>query len=144
MLLVSFIMKAETPQRVSLRRFCCFIIRLFGWQTILARRDVYVRDAELCAVVMNIMDNALEAAAAPGVARQYIKLDLHIRNSFLAFICETGATPDWVRKKTAPERGLGLKVIRQIVERHGNLSQTEYGDGCYRVTVARPFHQPLK
>lgn len=101
-------------------------------------------DAELCALVMNIMDNALEAAVAPGVARRYIKLDLHIRNSFFVFICENGATPDWIHKKTAPERGLGLKVIRQIVERHGNLSRTEHGDGYYRVTVALPLHQPLK
>lgn len=100
MLLASFIMKAETPQRAPLRRFCCFIIMPFGRQTILVWCDVYVRDAELCALVMNIMDNALEAAAAPGVARRYIKLDLHIRNSFFVFICENGAAPDWARKKT--------------------------------------------
>lgn len=101
-------------------------------------------DAELCSLVMNILDNALEAAAAPGVKRRYIRLDLHIRNNFFVFICENGATPDWVNKKTAPERGLGLKVIGQIVERHGNLSQVEYGDDCYKVTVALPIHQPLK
>lgn len=101
-------------------------------------------DTELCSLVMNILDNALEAAAAPGVERRYIRLDLHIRDSFFVFTCENGATPEWINKKTAPERGLGLKVIRQIVERYGNLIQTEYGNDFYKVTVALPLRQPLK
>lgn len=39
------------------------------------------------------------------------------------------------QSQTAPERGLGLKIIRQIVERYGNLLDTEHGDDYYRVTV---------
>lgn len=100
-------------------------------------------DAELCSLMMNLLDNAMEAAAAPGVERRYIKLDMHIRNSYFVFTCENGTTPEWINKETAPERGLGLKVIRQIVERYGNLSNTEYGDDYYRVTVLLPLYQPL-
>ncbi len=37
-------------------------------------------DAELCSLMMNLLDNALEAASAPGVKRRYIKLDMHIQN----------------------------------------------------------------
>lgn len=101
-------------------------------------------DAELCSLIMNLLDNAVEAASAPGVKRRYIKLDMHIRNHFFVFVCENGATLDWINKKTAPERGLGLKVIRQIVERYGNLSNTEYGDDYYKVKVLIPLRQPLK
>ena len=101
-------------------------------------------DAELCSLIMNLLDNAVEAASAPGVKRRYIKLDMHIRNHFFVFVCENGATPDWINKETAPERGLGLKVIRQIVERYGNLSNTEYGDDYYKVKVLIPLRQPLK
>ena len=101
-------------------------------------------DAELCSLVMNLLDNAVEAAAAPGVARRYIKLDMHVRNGFFVFICENGATLDWINKDTAPKRGLGLKVIRQIVERYGNLLKTEYGEGFYKATVMLPLRQPLK
>ncbi len=101
-------------------------------------------DAELCSLIMNLLDNALEAASAAGVKRRYIKLDMHIRNHFFVFVCENGATLDWINKETAPERGLGLKVIRQIVERYGNLSNTEYGDDYYKVKVLIPLRQPLK
>lgn len=101
-------------------------------------------DAELCSLMMNLLDNAIEAASAPGVKRRYIKLDMHIRNSFFVFTCENGATLDWINKETAPERGLGLKIIRQIVARYGNLFDTEYGDDYYRVTVPLSLRQPLK
>ena len=101
-------------------------------------------DSELCSLMLNLLDNALEAASAPGVKRRYIKLDMHIQNNYFVFTCENGATLDWIKKETAPERGLGLKVVRQIAERYGNLFDTEYGDGYYRVTVPLSLHQPRK
>ena len=101
-------------------------------------------DAELCSLMMNLLDNAVEAASAPGVKRRYIKLDMHVQNNYFVFTCENGATLDWIKKETAPERGLGLKVVRQIAERYGNLFDTEYGDGYYRVTVPLSLRQPRK
>lgn len=101
-------------------------------------------DAELCSLVMNLLDNALEAAAAPGVKQRYIKLDMNVRKGYFVFTCENGATPGWISKEAAPERGLGLKVVQQIVERYGNLSDTEYGEDYYRVTVLLPLDQVRK
>ena len=101
-------------------------------------------NAELCSLMLNLLDNAVEAASAPGVKRRYIKLDMHIQNHYFVFTCENGTTLDWINKGTAPERGLGLKVVRQIVERYGNLFDTEYGDGYYRVTVPLSLRQPRK
>lgn len=101
-------------------------------------------DVELCSLMLNLLDNALEAASAPGVKRRYIKLDMHIQNNYFVFTCENGATLDWINKETAPERGLGLKIIQQIVARYGNLFDTEYGDDYYRVTVPLSLRQPRK
>ncbi len=101
-------------------------------------------DAELCSLVVNLMDNALEAAGAPGLEHPYIKLDLHIKNDFFAFTCENSITPEWLDRETAPGHGLGLEIVRQIVTRHGNLTKTEYGRDFYRVAVVLPLRQPLK
>lgn len=101
-------------------------------------------DAELCSLIMNLLDNAVEAASAPGVKRRYINLDMHVQNNYFVFTCENGATLDWINKETAPERGLGLKIIQQIVARYGNLFDTEYGDDYYRVTVPLSLRQPRK
>lgn len=41
-------------------------------------------DAELCSVVVNLMDNTFTAAAAPDVKVPYIRLDMHVKNNFLS------------------------------------------------------------
>lgn len=100
--------------------------------------------AELCSLIMNLMDNAIEAASALGKERRYIKLDMHIKNNFFVFICENAAAPEWVKREKAPGKGLGLSIIRRITERYGNLMSTEYGQDYYRVNVLLPVHPPLR
>ena len=109
-----------------------------------APESLPLSDAELCSLVMNIMDNAIEAASAPEVERGYIKLDLHVENSFFVFTCENSSTLEWAQKETASGRGFGRSVIQRIMQRYGNLLNTEYGDGYYKVSVLLPLHRPLK
>lgn len=96
-------------------------------------------DAELCSLLMNLLDNAIEAASAPGVERPYIRLDLCVKEYFFVLCCENAATLEHVQKGAAPGRGLGLNIIRQIAARHDNLLETEYGAGCYSVKLAIPL-----
>ncbi len=96
-------------------------------------------DAELCSLMLNLLDNALEAASAPGVKRRYIKLDFCIKEHFFAISCENSATMEHIQKETAPGRGLGLKIIRQIVARYDDLLETEYGADYYCVKMAIPL-----
>lgn len=109
-----------------------------------APESLALSDAELCSLIMNIMDNAIEAASAPGVERRYIKLDLHVKNSFFVFTCENAATPEWVKKESASGRGLGLRIIRRVTKRYGDLMNTEYVHGCYRVNLLLPIHPPQR
>ena len=96
-------------------------------------------DAELCSLVMNLLDNALEAAAAPGLDRQYLKLDLFVKKHFFILFCENAATLQHIERRSAPEHGLGLKIIKQIAERYEILLETEYGSGYYSVKLAIPL-----
>ncbi|MEY8233340.1 GHKL domain-containing protein [Oscillospiraceae bacterium 50-16] len=96
-------------------------------------------DAELCSLVMNLLDNAVEGAAAPGVERPYIKLDFCVKKHFFAISCENSTTMEHIQKETAPGRGLGLKIIKQIVARYDDLMETEYGTDYYSVKMAIPL-----
>ena len=69
-------------------------------------------DAELCSLVMNLLDNAMEGASAPGVERPYIKLDFCVKEHFFAISCKNSTTMEHIQKETAPGRGLGLKIIK--------------------------------
>ncbi|MGN1004629.1 MAG: GHKL domain-containing protein [Oscillospiraceae bacterium] len=105
-------------------------------------------DADLCSLMVNLMDNAVAAASAPGVERPYIRLDLHVKNDFFVFSCENSATWEWMQgghtQEAAPEHGLGLKIIRQISQRCGDLMETERGSDFYKVMLAIPLDQPSR
>ena len=49
-----------------------------------------------------------------------------------------------VKKETVPQHGLGLKIIEQIVKRHGDLMEAERLSGSYRVTIAILLDQPRR
>ena len=56
----------------------------------------------MCSLMLNLLDNALEAASAAGVKRRYIKLDKHIQNNYFMFTCENG--PHWTGSIKKPRR----------------------------------------
>lgn len=105
-------------------------------------------DAELCSLVMNIMDNAIAAASTPEIEHPFIWLDLHLKTDFFVFSCKNSATQEWMqrttRQETLPKHGLGLKIIRQISQQYGDLMKTECGDDFYKITLAIPLNQSSK
>lgn len=99
-------------------------------------------DAELCALLMNLLDNAINAAAV--AKKPYIHLDFHQKDGFFVFVCENAVaenphTND-IKKQTVLHHGLGLRIIRQIVRRYGDLMEIEKTPNIYRVTIALPLN----
>lgn len=114
-----------------------------GIQVEVVRADAPARlpltEPELCPLIMNIMDNAVAAAADPAVERPFLRLDLHQKDGFFVFSCENARGPDApqaAKKETVPKHGLGQKIIREIMARHGDLVETETGADFYRITLA--------
>ena len=104
-----------------------------------APEQLPLSDTELCSLIMNILDNAVDGAQAPGVEQPRIKLDLHIRNGFFVFVCENTTTRAWIEKEPMHSHGLGTKIIQRIMARHGNLIRIETGEDYYRVILAIPL-----
>lgn len=103
-------------------------------------------DAELCALMINLLDNAIRAASL--AEKPFLRLDLHQKNGFFVFVCENadteGTRETKPKKETVPQHGLGLKIIEQIVKRHGDLMEVERLPGFYRVTIAILLDQPRR
>ncbi len=102
-----------------------------------------LRDADLCSLIMNIVDNAVAAAKNAQSDAPRILLDVHCKGNFLAIICENTADikqfQETAKKETVPKHGLGLKIIRNITERYEGAIDTEYGADYYRIKVALPL-----
>ncbi len=106
--------------------------------------SIALSDSKLCSLVMNVMENALEAASAPGLKDPYIRLDLYTKQTFFFFSCENARSFDPLqgKEKRDPSRGQGLKIIRKIAERNGGLIQIDLEQDLYRIRVALPVLCP--
>ena len=93
-------------------------------------------ETDLCSLMLNLVDNAIAAASAPGVENPRIRLDLRVKGSFFVFTCENSCAAGKAQKKEG--HGLGLKIVEGIAERYDCLMEVERAAGMYRVTVAIP------
>ncbi|MDO4337972.1 MAG: GHKL domain-containing protein [Eubacteriales bacterium] len=97
-------------------------------------------DPELCSLILNILDNAINAASVS--QKPYILLDFHCKAQHFVFSCKN-SVPDKAsdnKKTPTPEHGYGLKIIRQIMKRFGdNMLSVEQTKNAYRITVVIPL-----
>lgn len=104
-----------------------------------APESLPLSDVELCSLMMNLMDNAVDGVLNSGEQQPFIRLDMHLRNGFFVFSLQNSAKMQDKTKAPAPGHGLGLKIIRQIVEKCDGLMETEQDGERYRVTLALPL-----
>ena len=108
-----------------------------------APQTLPLSDADLCSLVMNIMNNAVFAAANAGVPQPFIRLDIHVRNDHLALTCENSADTGRIRAEekqmTVPRHGLGRKIIHRIIEQYHGLIDTVSDGETYSVRIAIPL-----
>ena len=101
-------------------------------------------DADLCSLTMNIIDNAIDAAKAVPDA-PFLKLNIHVKHSLLVIACENSADAEKLRteskKETVPKHGLGLKIVRGIVDRYAGSTDTEWRADRFQVRILLPLDQ---
>lgn len=107
--------------------------------------ELPLSNADLCSLVMNILDNAIAAAAASRLEQPNIQIDLHVKGNFLSFLCVNSADIQQMEKapknESLPKHGFGLRIIQSIVERYEGLIDLEYGKDYYKIWVAIPLVQ---
>lgn len=101
-------------------------------------------DADLCSLFSNVMSNAVTAAKASGAEAPHIRLDIHVKNSYLAFTCENSAdkahtAPQSKKETVLREHGLGLKIIGGIVESYNGLLEVKQSDHAFEMRIAIPL-----
>lgn len=97
-------------------------------------------DPELCSLILNILDNAINAAAVS--PHPLIKLDFHCKEQHFIFSCENSLSEQLTenKKTPTPEHGYGLKIIRQIMKRFGdNMLSIEQKENIYQIMVVIPL-----
>lgn len=110
-----------------------------------APKELPLSSVEMCSLFMNVMDNAVAAALTSAAEQPYIRLDLHIKGNFFVFSCKNSVSWDHCRERkeeAIPRHGFGMKIIRHITQRYGDLMETERGGDYFKVILAIPLTGP--
>lgn len=110
--------------------------------------ELPISETDLCTLLGNVLDNALE-----GIERVVDQRDAYISLSFrrtwdmLFIICENTYNPNTVQQKKgllisskrAGSHGLGIRSIKETVERNGGTYYFDAGKDVFRITTILPY-----
>lgn len=115
-------------------------------------RHTNIRSADLCAILGNLLDNALEAAKqVPEHGQRLIRLTIRRINQMLVIKVENSFFVPPVAENgslvtTKKERGLhgwGLKSAQAAAEKYDGMVQTSHEDRIFRVVVTLSYQGVL-
>ena len=111
---------------------------------ILVPHTLPYRSEDLCSLLSNLMDNAIEAASASGLEMPQILfsmrpkqeyLFIHQENSVNAEISSDARLSLKTTKKNQELHGFGTRIIRSIVEKYGGSIKYSMKDGVFITDV---------
>ena len=102
-----------------------------------------IRDADLIAVCVNLLDNAIEECMRLPKEQRWISFSAAVKKNFLILTAENAkreeASVDFARGKTSKEdaqmHGYGLKIIRRTAERYEGFAEADNAAKQVSVTV---------
>lgn len=111
-------------------------------------RNTNLRSADLCAILGNLLDNALEAAKQITVPEQrFIQLTIRrinqmlvikVENSFLAMPVKQDGTLE-TSKEGNGLHGWGLKSAQAAAEKYDGIVQTSYNNNIFRAVATLSY-----
>lgn len=99
---------------------------------------------DVCSLLSNLLDNAIEAAAASGCAEPQVRLTIRPKQAYL-FIHQENSVSASVptdqllslktTKKNRELHGFGTKIIRRVVDKYSGSVKYATRDGCFITDV---------
>lgn len=111
-------------------------------------RNTNIRSVDLCAIVGNLLDNALEAAGqVPEPERRYIRLIVRRINQMLVIKVENSFFTEPVQeggelqttKKDGGLHGWGIRSVRTAAEKYDGMVQSDHSGNTFCVVVTLCF-----
>ena len=108
-----------------------------------APENLNIADSDLCSLLMNVLDNALNASSRLEEKDRYITLNLYVKNNFLCIYCENGIADKTEYKdekdmKGIKTHGYGLIILEKIVDRYKGILDIKQVNQAFIVTIALP------
>ena len=108
-----------------------------------------IPDEDLCALLMNLLDNALEGAArTPAGREKMIRFQMRVKEDFIPILCENTfdgrveTAPDGTLQTTkadAVSHGFGLAQMRSVAEKYDSILDVSWTEDRFTVQTAPQF-----
>lgn len=101
-----------------------------------------VPESDLCVVLSNLLENAMEAGLRTAPERRRTKVQAHVHAGHMVLLSVENAYDGNVRERDGrflsakrPGEGVGLAAVRHTAEKNGGYSRFHYGDGRFTANV---------
>ncbi len=105
---------------------------------------IYIEDTDLCCLLTNMLDNALEGCAHVEQMKRYVTLKIKKNGQFLFFACENSCQTGGLNivngqflstKNDAGNHGLGIPCMRSIARQYNGLFRAESSGDTFTTYV---------
>ena len=99
--------------------------------------DIGVAGLDICRLLTNILDNALNALKAQSSGQKMLEFEAHIDKGYL-YISESNTYSPVAEPERQKDRGNGTKIMSEIAKKYNGIFETSETDGRFNVlaTVA--------
>ena len=101
-----------------------------------------VPESDLCSVLSNLLENAIEAGVKTAPERRQIKVQAYLHCDHMVLLSVENAYDGKIREKNGvflsskrPGEGVGLQAVRHTAEKNGGYVRFHYGDGVFTANV---------
>lgn len=105
-------------------------------------RDLPVPDTDLCSILSNLLENAMEASLRTAPEKRKVQVSARLHSENMLLLSVENSYDGEVREKNGvflsskrPGEGIGLQAVRHIAEKSGGYSRFHYGDGVFIANV---------
>ncbi len=99
-------------------------------------------ETDLCSVLSNLLENAMEAGRKTAPERRRAKVAAHLHSGHMVLLSVENTYDGKVREKDGvflsskrPGEGVGLQAVRHSAEKNGGYVRFHYGDGVFTANV---------
>lgn len=113
----------------------------FEWD-MAAPNKIKAEPADLCIILGNALDNAIEACEKINNGKRNINIEMFYKNGMLSCTITNSVNDKEFsmtsRKGDAKNHGIGLNSIRSAVEKYSGILNTEYSKGFFTLSFVIP------
>ena len=95
--------------------------------------------SELCSILTNCIDNAVEACVREKISGAYVKADIRMRGDYLHVYVENPTLRSTISSDTSKsdkrEHGYGKGIVKSIAKRYNGVYKEWIAEGVYKVSV---------